>query len=238
MNRPGNSGYPNASPSACLRCRRVCRPTLATRYSQLATHRSAFTLIELLLALSLAGTVLTLATRIATRSLRTRQVVADGLDAQAQDDFVVDSMAADLAARLPGQSFSVLLDANRRPLIQIRCLAAEPGGDLHTSRLPADVQYRLVRMPGDSLRLRLERVVHWLAKRNGGQITRTTVGRDLAEFEVTLHDGQGWCPLPNRRTRDELRWAAFYIRFRGGSDGAAVRRTFVVDPPNPKDRGR
>jgi len=199
---------------------------------RIAIGRS-FTLIEVLLALTLAGTVLTLAAQIAGQTLRHQRAVADLLEGQARYDFVGDSIAADLGSRIPDRAntLSIPLDAHHRPLIQIHCLAAEPGGSLHVSRLPANVQYRLVRIPGPQARLRLERIVHWQAERPGGQIARTTVCDDLTAFEVQLHDGREWLALTSRTVRPQETPAAFRIQFRRGEDEAAVMRTYFLQGP-------
>ena len=212
------------------------RPDAARRaspkMSRIATGRS-FTLIEVLLALTLAGTVLTLAAQIAGRTLRSQCAVTDLLEEQARYDFVGDSIAADLGSRMPdgASTLSILLDAHHRPLIQIHCLAAEPGGGLHVSRLPANVQYRLVRTPGPAARLKLKRIVHWQAERLGGQIARTTVCDDLTAFEVQLHDGREWLALTSRTVKRQETPAAFRIRFRRREDEAAVMRTYLLQAP-------
>lgn len=194
--------------------------------------RSAFTLLELLLAVALSGTVLTLTARIALDALQTRRIITETVDQHQRLDFVTDSIAADLEARLTDaeQPLVIGLDANHRPRIELVCLAAEPGGALHTSLVPAAVTYRLVRVPHETLRLKLQREVQPLAGRSAGPQV-TTVCDDLADFEVTLHYGSGWLPLNARTGQRKETPAAWRVHYRRLGDRNVETRTFVIGGP-------
>ncbi|MCP4589435.1 MAG: prepilin-type N-terminal cleavage/methylation domain-containing protein [bacterium] len=152
-------------------------------------RRSGFTLVEVLLALTLTSVVLTLVGRIAVQTVEIHAQAEDYLRLQARQDILFESIAADLRARPSGGRVTVRLDANHRPLLQWTTLVAESGGSLHLARIPATVVYRLVRDGAD--RLRMVREVRSLLRRTAPKTT-LTVGRDLTEVEVERFDGETW----------------------------------------------
>ena len=119
------------------------------------SHPTAFTLVEVLVALTLTAVVLTLTARIAVQTVDAERRLQASQTEQMRTTFPFDALAADLDARIPDrQDVTICLDANHRPRLEMTCLVAEHGRDLHTSRVPAAVIYRLMRMEGSADHLR------------------------------------------------------------------------------------
>lgn len=168
-------------------------PSRAHRPAQLRGSSPGFTLLEVLLALTLSALVITLTGGIAVQTLRTERRVGEILTAQAKTGHIVASIAADLANRV-SRPVKLTMDANHRPAIEMTSLAAYPGDSLHLPRLPSTVTYRLVRNHGNAEGIRLQRVVRDLTRSSPPPVI-TTVADDLAAFEVAVIERGPWQPL-------------------------------------------
>ena len=200
-----------------------------------AIDRSAFTLVEVLLALTLTGIVLTAASRILVGTVRVSRSIHESVDQHRRTDELFGQLARDLDARLLGLDHAVAvgLDPNHRPEIKIRCLAAEPGESLHTSYLPAEARYRLVSAGHRSSGLRLERSVDWLVEKPPSVPMVEVISEGIASVETELLYDSQWVPLTSktgRRQAELLR--AFRLSLELVDRPAAVTQTFVLEAPN------
>ncbi len=200
--------------------------------------RTAFTLLELLLALALAATVLAATSQTLIGTMNVQRAVTDTVGQQVASDLVLDSLAADLDRRLPGvkDAVSIGLDTHHRPTIEVRCLAAEPGDALHTALVPARVQYRLVRMADDDQRLRLVRTVGWLIDHAEGPGVTTTVCPDLADLQVELYLAGEWLPLTAEVLNSPNRPTAFRVHVHQPGQADPLTRTFLLEPGRQGDQ--
>lgn len=198
--------------------------------------RRGFTLIEVLIALSLAGLVVSVAGRVAVQALRTEKRIHELVASHVKTGRVFESIAADMAGRLEG-SVKLSLDANHRPMIEIDCLAPYPSQALHVPRLPSTVTYRLVRGHTGNRSLRIKRVVKNLT-RPGGQLAETTIARDITEFGVTVFQRGRWEPLSAKLAARLRTPEAFRVTYRLAGVDKAVSRTFLIEPPSLKEKHR
>jgi prepilin-type N-terminal cleavage/methylation domain-containing protein len=198
---------------------------------------TGFTLVELLLALTLAGLVLTVAARIVVQTLRIERRVEQIRSEQMQRSFPLDRLDADLDARIAGnERISIRLDANHRPRLEMFCLAAEAGDEVHAPRVPARVVYRLARTPGNADDLRWIRETHPLVRPS--RSSDATIARGLTGLEVALFDGDRWRELAatSRRSADEPRAIRITLRWRGRDTPAS--RTYGLRDPDRDDKPR
>jgi len=184
----------------------------------------AFTLVEVLVALTLTGLVLTLAGRIAVQTITVQNTVEDALHRRARQDFVFDRLAVDLRARSADADLVLRLDANHRPLVEWGALVSSPGSALHTERTPATVRYRLMRVADD--RLTMVRELRTALQRAPAPVT-TTVARNLAQVRVSIFDGRAWSPLTAASRKRKTRPQAFELACRWAADDKWVRRTYL-----------
>jgi prepilin-type N-terminal cleavage/methylation domain-containing protein len=169
--------------------------------SSLAQNRSAFTLVEVLVALALTGLLLSITGRMAVSALRDRDVVAKRLGAIDAHAAIFDQLARDFKARLPDgvgsdTPASVAVFALPSPVIRMNVLSPLPQAQtqLHVAQFPIEVRYRLVQKNTGIFDL----VRETLDLTTPGAIPlRRTVARGLSRWDVEiLADGEWGSQYP------------------------------------------
>lgn len=204
----------------------------AIRNSQFAIPHGAFTLIEVLLALTLTTLLATLTGRIAVNSFTSRREAMGIVSRIEREAGLVERIEADLASLLPEVAETepaVLVFGAPKPALQLTVLAADPAaaGCLHTPRLPATVRYRLIRESGreEGFDLIRETVDQTIPRADP---VRETVTTRVADFTIeVLHEGQWFdkFPLPEHQ---EVTLAAIRISCLWLDSPQRLSRTLVV----------
>ena len=201
-------------------------------------HPTAFTLIEVLLALTLAGLLLTAASALTRQVLMAEQATHRRQTEVNRTQVVLDTMARDVEhilldatdtpIELPRATNIVLRlttlagvhtdDATRRPTHPVRVtyrLEAAPPPEPRETDPPAEVGYTLVRVQEDLTRPRGQR-----------STTRQTIARGLASVHVRIHDGGTWHDTwPPTREQDVPKVIEIQLTW---PDRSPVRRRFLL----------
>lgn len=151
--------------------------------------RQAFTLIELLLALSLTGAVFAVIGSTAIQALELERTLAAKAVKRARHQSIARIMHNDWNARIHGE-FTIELDPNRRPRLTMHCLVTQPAAAIHEPQFPAQVTYRLRRESDGKQTLVLQRDVEWLVPDAALSRASSVIARNLESVEVSLHDGR------------------------------------------------
>lgn len=171
------------------------RQALWLRTPQAQSCRTSFTLIEVLLALSLATLLVTVTGRIAIQSVMTRQEVMRAVARLEREAALFERLNDDFANMLfglPGDKTPLMVFGRPRQVLQFSVLSVIPTseGSLHVIRRPSTVRYRLAgdRQEGSGLDL-----VREIIDRTGrsAKPVRETVARSVAGFKIeVLCDGK------------------------------------------------
>lgn len=180
---------------------------------------SAFTLIEILLALSLTTLVIAVTGQIAVQSILTRDEarrIVNSLERDAHLFHQLSNDFANLLHGLPGDEKAVMVFGSQRQVLQLSALSPMPDreGALHVIRRPATIRYRLDGRQCETTGCDLVREV-LDRTRAGARAVRETIATKVAglKIEVLLEDtwvekfppsnGQSGSPLA---VRVSCRW--------------------------------
>ena len=201
-------------------------------------HPTAFTLIEVLLALTLAGLLLTAASALTRQVLIAEQATHRRQTEVNRTQIILDTMARDVEhilldatdtpIELPPSPNVVLRmttlagvhtgDATRRPYHPVRVtyrLEAAPPVAPTEANKSAEVGYTLVRVQEDLTRPRGQR-----------STTTQTIARGLASVHVRIHDGGIWRDAwPPRGQHAVPKFIEIQLTW---PDHAPVRRRFLL----------
>lgn len=116
------------------------------------TVHSAFTLVEVLVALTLAALVVTIAGQVAVQTMRLSSQATRLMDGLDRDALIFDALRADFdAITAPiGEDGPLVVFGQPQQTLQVNVLSSLPSmsAGLHLPRYPCTVRYRLVRPPG------------------------------------------------------------------------------------------
>lgn len=194
-------------------------------------HASAFTLIEVLLALALTTMLVTLTGRITMNSMAARQAAGRIVAELDRETVVFDRLDDDFANildALPGENSPIKLLGSPRPVLQLSTLSpvGSAVGALHLPRRPARVRYRLKDNRGtdasDLVRETIDLTVP------GAKPVPETIAVNVASFAVVaLHDGE-WLRTYLSNRRDSSQATAVRVSLRWLDSKRAYTQTFTV----------
>ena len=207
------------------------------RSSVYAVPRHGFTLIEVLLALTLGAVVVAAAGRSAILTLQTERTVQTAITRRVRTDHVFAAITTDLDARIDA-TVTFALDANHRPTIEMFALAPYAGSSVRRPRLPSTIVYGLTRSATNSETLRFERRLRDDTHTDARPIT-TTIADDLVSFDVSVLDRDQWEPLTAELAARLKDPKAFRVACRFAESDGPISRTFLIERPNDvKERDR
>jgi len=194
-------------------------------YAALTGHETAgqprrgFTLIEMMLALLLGGTVLALSSGIIVQSLAVQESARMAVAQRSEQETALAQFYMDISSILPFPTDDVRTrgtEPDGRAALQVICLASIPSADSpFRRRLPARVSYRIEVDASENRLKRLVRAVDYLTE-PAGSVRTFVVARDLLEARLEVHTSEGWKNaqvdgLHDNHLRDAfrltLRWA-------------------------------
>jgi len=195
-------------------------------------RRSAFTLIEVLLAVTLTAVLMTMTGRIAVNSAMSASDVEDVVRRIEWEARLFDLLASDVADIIPrhqGDGPSLKVFGTRRQTLELYVLSgvATIEGSIHLARHPMRVRYRLSdesRQDGGYDLVR-ETVDYTLP---GTPPLREIVASGLAELSLEVYRGDQWTTsfAPNKKSESLLRAVRISIRWLGSK--SAVSRVFMI----------
>ncbi len=194
------------------------------------TRQSAFTLIEVLLALALTTVVLTVTGQIAVQSLKSRRQAAMAIDRIEREALLFGILAEDFANIIhtpPGDRASLMVFGHQRQVLQLIALSsiATLNGDLHLIIRPARVRYRLVRHGDEKFNL-IREVID--STTPAAPTVRETLASNVADFDVqVLCDGMWERSFPFSGDSVEAA-TAVRVSCRWGDKAQTTTRMFLV----------
>lgn len=183
-----------------------------------------FTLLEMLLALSLSGVVIVLAGRLAVHAVMTRQTIETQLNAERPALRALDQFRRDWENRFV-EEVAVQWDTHHRPMIVMQSLCGFAGEAIHLPVRPAQVVYRLLPASDGSEGLRWVRTVQDLSDELAVPQT-TTILNGIQLLEISLHTGHAWQPI-SQDSNDEIELAA--LRLHVLTAEMDLTRTFLMN---------
>jgi prepilin-type N-terminal cleavage/methylation domain-containing protein len=211
--------------------RREGSRTFAIQHSRFRIRR-AFTLVEMLLALSLTALVAAVTGRIAVQTLTNQTDVERRAHERDREAIVLEQLEEDfegLLVGLPGEAAPLAVFGMPRPVLQLSTLAVipNPGAALHGVRRPAMVRYRLVEGHDDPQELNL---VRELIDRTSVSAVplRETIAARVADFGVEVLNKGQWVagyPPADARLADAQ---AVRVSCRWSNQQQPMVRTFAV----------
>ncbi len=173
---------------------------------------SAFTLIEVILALALAGVVITLAGQSAVHSLRTERRVQNDIFQRAGSRHVLDGIRSVWAQRLDAP-IRVGLDPNLRQTVGWTALLPVDSENVWRRRLPCSVTFRLRRDQDGTFTL--IKSIADLTRANT-HAREQVVASGIRDFAVEAYDGRRW--LKPEEVSDETEVAAVRLTLQMSND--------------------
>jgi prepilin-type N-terminal cleavage/methylation domain-containing protein len=167
--------------------------------TQIRAKPKAFTLIEVLLALTLTTMLAALTGQVAVQALTTRETVADILQQLDRDDSVLGELKEDLLGLLPSATVDeapIQLFGTQHQILQLRTISSVPAKDatLHLVRKPAMVRYRLVAGVGTNTPTVLIREL--MDRTSPTSIpVRQTLTRNVRQFLIEIFQEEEWVRL-------------------------------------------
>lgn len=194
--------------------------------------RSAFTLVEMLLALALTTVVITLSGRITVQTLETQAFLERDGQASRRTSLVFDQLASDLGRLLPGlpgEFTPLTVFGTPQQVLQLSALASTPEekGDLHDALQPATVRYRLAEKSDSDQGWSLTREV--IDRTEPGAVpTREAIAEQLAEFKIEVFSRGAWVTdfAPTESNVPTL--TAVRVSLRWTDQSEAQTRTYLV----------
>lgn len=196
----------------------------------------AFTLVEVLLALTLTAVVMTLVGRIAVQSLNLTKTIEQQRDEHHRRAYWRDRMDRDLASAIDlSRSVTANLDAHGRPRIRIMALAADSETVEVASDLPTEVEYRVLRTEDH---LRLVRESRSLL-RSQAVVASETLACGMQSIDVEMWIEGTWLPVTNNPGKRQPKPEAIRITVQW-PDQSLQQRTWrlKVDTDRRPRRGR
>lgn len=208
------------------------RDLRALSLSQSHPRRTSFTLIEVLLALSLTALLVAVTGRIAVQAVTTRQSVGNTIVRLEREAGLFERLGADFAAILyvlPSEDPSLMVYGHPRQVLQLSALSPVPSLDesLHLVRRPATVRYRLVEDPHTDKELNLVRETIDLTGQSARPVSET-VASQIAGFDVEVLCDDQWTDKYPPRTRRPAPARAVRITCRWSDSEKPVTRTFTL----------
>ncbi len=195
-------------------------------------HPRSFTLIEVLVALTLTTLLFSVAGQVAINALKTRATVRESIAVLEREAVVFEQIATDLANLLrgfPGKKTPIRVFGYPKQVLEIDTLAPVFGLEesLHLVRVPATVRYRLLRHDLDADGFDLVREVIGRTSTAKG-LVRETLAAGMTSLGVQVHYDNQWIntyPPADKPQRDP---AALRISFRWLETTQTATRTFLV----------
>jgi hypothetical protein len=194
--------------------------------------RPAMTLVEVLLALTLATLALTLVGRMTVQTITLRDTVEHHLADKQREAFVLDALQEDLDNALSIKTVGAprqTIGGEAHQLLQLEVLAAIPVSPeiLHEPRLPAIVAYRLMAGNADDQGYKLVRELQDRTEVDDGTRETLAVGLTNCTIEVLLQDTWKSQYVPERKDSPPPR--ALRVTLRWPSSAEPVSRLFVMN---------
>jgi prepilin-type N-terminal cleavage/methylation domain-containing protein len=188
------------------------------------TSHRAFTLLEVLLSLSITGVVVGLAGRLAVDAVRIRDAIQSRAKSERPIHMALDQFQRDWQNRFRHE-IAVTWDTHHRPMIVMHSLCGFADEGIHLPVRPAVVTYRLVQSPVAGEGLQWLRAVEGLSVGDSVRHTRVIL-KQVQVFDVMLHNRTEWLELEVEPI-DPKRISAVRLSIAAGD---SVRtKTFLVD---------
>ena len=168
------------------------------------THRSGFTLLEVMLALTLGTLVIGVSTTVALQSVAMRRDVAHRLEERAERRGVLVRFETDVRSLVTwapdaGQVVAIRKNEDEVDILSIVVLEdVDDPGSLLRRRMPARVTYRLVSAPEDSQSRQLVRRSELLIEGNG--VREEVIAKGLRDARVDVFEEDEWRTGANDET--------------------------------------
>lgn len=204
--------------------------------------RTAFTLIEVTLALLLGSSVVAVTGVVAIQSVQTQRAAREQVSRHWGEFLLFQQLETDVESAitwLPENVEPLKVSAGADELFKVYCLASVPSdGSLARRRMPARVTYRVETTADGSERWRIVREVQDLTD-PGGSITRRILADELVSVAFDHHSANGWSGGVVTSNRREVVIDAVRLRCRFASHPKReVTRTILVTPPKSGGQSR
>ena len=194
--------------------------------------RTAFTLIEVILSLLLASSVVAVTGVVVVQSVQIQRAAQDQVSTQWDRVFLFQQLETDIESIitwLPDSVEPLQVNVGADELFIVHCLASVPsGGSPARRRMPARVSYRVEKTNDGSERKRLIREVQDLT-RPGGAGTRRVLADDLVDVHFDHHSAEGWSNglVKSNRRQPDIDAVRMTCRFVSHPD-RDVTRTILI----------
>ncbi len=197
--------------------------------------RKCFTLIEVLLAMTLTTVVMTLTGKIAVQTIQARNRVNDILTDHHREALVVDLIERDIRNMLPvlpDDQTSVQLFGAPQQVLQLSVMAAihDDDASLHLIKQPATIRYRLIRnISGDH---RFDLIRETIDRTDAGALpVKETIAANVKEFSVHILSKNKWLKSYPQRDRhlDPPRAVRILLSWNDGNNKSVVRTWEMTD---------
>lgn len=205
-------------------------------------RRTAFTLIEVMLALVLASSVVAVTGVVAIQTVLTQRAAKEQV-AEHWDRFLLfQQLETDIESTitwLPENVEPLRVNTNADELFVVHCLSSVPsGGSLARRRMPARVTYRLAKTNDGSGSMRIIREAQDLTV-PGGAIASRVIADDLVSVSFANHSADGWSDGPSTSNRRQADIDAVRLQCRFASHpNREVTKTILITSPNGGGRSR